>query len=424
MKKCLSCLIVFLALALLFCACGQSALEPTPTPEPTASPTPEPTPTPTPEPTPEPTPTPDAHQVFFQAESDAYLNPLFDDNFLTWCSFDAGSELSFRADEPVGGVYLVWNTFPSAWTLSADGVSVEAGTNGYLHEYVPLPVPSTEFTIHFPADTDMDLCDIYAVSEGILPDWVQLWLPPCETADILVVPTHADDEFIFFGGILPSYAAERGLEVQVLYMTSHYIGSERHRCHEKLNGLWIAGVRHYPVTNMVRDYLFDSYREAAGYYGPGAFTEFQVQQIRRFKPLVIVEHDENGEYGHAVHRFNAYSMEEAVVLAADPSYDPDSAALYGVWDTPKTYLHLYGEPDSRTSLNYETPLDFFGGKTAYEVALQGLNEHHSQLIWDFEVYSFDSPFDSHSFGLYRSLVGPDIEKNDLMENISISDWRG
>ena len=207
-------------------------------------------------------------------------------------------------------------------------------------------------------------------------------------------------------------------------MTSHYFGSERHRCHEKLNGLWVAGVTHYPVTNPQRDYLFNTYGEAAGYYGHESFVAFQVRQIRRFKPLVIVEHDEDGEYGHYVHMFNAYSMEKAVSLAADPDYDPESAELYGVWDTPKTYLHLYGDKEERTVLNYETPLEAFGGLTAYEVAQRALLEHHSQLIWDFEVYSFDSRYDSHSFGLYRSLVGPDEEKNDLMEHIDPAQWRG
>lgn len=40
--------------------------------------------------------------------------------------------------------------------------------------------------------------------------------------------------------------------------------------------------------------------------------------------------------------FTALSMEKAVELAADASYQPRSAEKYGVWDTPKTYLHLYG----------------------------------------------------------------------------------
>ena len=34
----------------------------------------------------------------------------------------------------------------------------------------------------------------------------------------------------------------------------------------------------------------------------------------------------------------------------------------------------------------------------------------------YEVYT-DGPYDSQVFGLYRSLVGEDLEHNDLFENI-------
>ena len=105
-------------------------------------------------------------------------------------------------------------------------------------------------------------------------------------------------------------------------------------------------------------------------------------------------------------------------LAADAGYEPESAGRWGLWDTPKTYLHLYGPEEERTVLDYETPLAAFGGKTAFEVAREAYALHKSQQKLHFRVYGFDSGFDSHSFGLYRSLVGPDAERNDLMENIT------
>ena len=83
---------------------------------------------------------------------------------------------------------------------------------------------------------------------------------------------------------------------------------------------------------------------------------------------------------------------------------------------PKVYLHLYG--DAPTILDYETPLEAFGGRTAYEIALDAYAEHLSQQHWTFTVYSFDSPMDSHRFGLYRSTVGEDEARNDLMEHLS------
>ena len=68
-------------------------------------------------------------------------------------------------------------------------------------------------------------------------------------------------------------------------------------------------------------------------------------------------------------------------------------------------------------LDYETPLEAFGGRTAYEVAAAAYAEHLSQQIWTFHVYSFGEQGDSHRFGLVRSLVGEDEAKNDLMEHI-------
>ena len=426
MRKSLCLLLILTALLLAACGLAPAAPEPAPTPTatptPTLTPTPTPAPTPTPNPTPTPTPTPPAHQIVLHTEIED-AEQLFDDDFLTDLYFGAGAELHFTADEPIGGIYLVWNSYPKPYELVAGEQSIAAGMKGFLHEYIAFPTPAEDFTIRLPIrDGAASLCDVYALSEGILPDWVQLWQPPCETADVLVFPTHADDEFIFFGGVLPIYAAERGLDVQVVYMTSHYY-TERNRCHEQLNGLWTAGVRHVPVINPVHDYRFGEYWEAADYYGEDDFVRFQVRQIRRFRPLVIVTHAESGEYGHTTHQLNAYSMINASILAAKETYDPRSAAEYGAWDTPKTYLHLYGEADTRTTLDYETPLEAFGGQTAYEIAVKALNEHESQLHWDFEVYSYDSPYDSHSFGLYRSLVGEDVEKNDLMENVSIEEWR-
>ena len=124
---------------------------------------------------------------------------------------------------------------------------------------------------------------------------------------------------------------------------------------------------------------------------------------------------------HGAHALNAHTLLEAVPAAADPSQYAASAQRYGVWDVPKLYLHLYGEDP--TMLNYETPLEAFGGQTAMEVALAAYAEHLSQQVWTFTVYDYDSPVDSHRFGLARSLVGADEAKDDLMEHIDPGDWR-
>ena len=424
-KRSLGRLVSLLLAALLLSACGapggvQAAPEPVTaeTPAPTAAP--EPTPEPTP--TPAPTPTPPAEQLpLVTLEGRPGMGDLLDGDYLSYLRCQAGEELRFAAEAPVAGIYLVWYEFPQPYELRCGDAVLTGGESGFLHEFIRFPAPSESFSLCMPEESGLTLCDIYAFSEGLLPDWVQCWEPPCETADLLLFSTHADDEYIFFGGIIPD-AVDKGLAVQLVYMTSHYEGSERHRCHEKLNGLWTAGVRHYPVTNPVRDYIFETMGSAAGYYGEDAFIDFQVEQLRRFRPLVVVSHDEEGEYGHPVHQLTAHCLKIAVEEADDPARDPASAERYGLWDTPKLYLHLYG--DEPTILDHETPLASFGGRSAREVALEAYAQHLSQQVWQFTVYDFDSPYDSHRFGLVRSLVGEDEAKNDLMEHIDPAAWRG
>ena len=36
------------------------------------------------------------------------------------------------------------------------------------------------------------------LSAGELPDFVQIWNPPCEKADMMIITTHSDDEQLFF----------------------------------------------------------------------------------------------------------------------------------------------------------------------------------------------------------------------------------
>lgn len=328
------------------------------------------------------------------------------------------SVITIKADQLIAGLYIKWHDYTSPYEVVTNlGDLVQCGTNGFLHEYVSIPRTTNELTLVLHEKTELN--DIFAFTEGVLPDWVQVWEPPCKEADLLVIPTHADDEYIFFGGVIPTYV-NRGYKVQVVYMVTHYVW-ERHRLHEQLDGLWEAGVRNYPVIGSVSDDIATRDIGAARMFYDGVFEPFQVEQIRRFKPKVIVGHDENGEYGHGAHQLNAEALKQAVLDANDEAKFTESAEKYGVWNTPKLYLHLYGSKEDRTVIGYEAPLANFNNRSALEVAEDAFAWHYSQQEWEFGVYSYDSIYDSHSFGLYRSTVGPDIYKNDLFENIDV-DW--
>ena len=309
--------------------------------------------------------------------------------------------------------------------LSSGGVTQTCGTNAFLHEYVKIENPSAEIELTMP-ETRTVVAEIYAYSVGYPPAEVQDWQPSDEPADILVFSTHADDELLFMGGLIPYYAAVRGLRVQVVYMTTNYAPANRSlyylnyrfRPHEALNGLWTVGDRVYPVTNMVPDKSCEYLWEAERLYGKDRFAEFQTEMIRRFKPLVVVTQAEDGEYGHGTHILTALSVEEAVVAAADPERFPESAEKYGVWDTPKTYLHNYDDPDDDyTWLSYEKISPALGWRTPFQAAQAAYRMHLTQQHWGFYVYGFGHPYDSHRFGLYRSLVGADEKHNDLLEHV-------
>ena len=78
------------------------------------------------------------------------------------------------------------------------------------------------------------------------------------------------------------------------------------------------------------------------------------------------------------------------------------------------FIHLY--PENSIVLDVDTPLDSFGGKSAYEVAQEAFARHKSQQQW-FSVEK-SGPYDCRLFGLYSSQVGPDSRGGDLFENIT------
>lgn len=314
------------------------------------------------------------------------------------------------AERKIGSLYLEWSHVPETWSFTADGVPVTVEKDGYLHQYVTLPTPANEIII----EIDSALCDVYAFEQGSsIPDWVQIWQPTLEYCDLLLLPTHADDEHVFFGGMMPYYAAEKEYKVQVVYLTNHW--AQVQRPHELLNGLWHAGIRNYPVIGPFADRWSDTVAEAEETMSRYDAAAFLTEQLRRFRPSVVIGHDLAGEYAHAQHIINARALTDAVVAATDSSIFPESAQIYGTWDTPKLYLHLYEK--NPIVMDWNVALESYGGKTAMDVAREAFALHESQQGF-FYVYGEGDDWDSRKFGLYRSTVGPDTVGGDVFENIT------
>lgn len=137
---------------------------------------------------------------------------LLDADYTTYVTLSGGDQLKISSEEAFSSIYIIWNKIPGEWTLSAAGASYTLGQYGYLHEFVDLREQTgtavNEATVSIPKD--IAVCDIYAFTEGNLPDWVQVWQPPCQQADLMLFSTHSDDEQLFlreFCLIMPAKSA-------------------------------------------------------------------------------------------------------------------------------------------------------------------------------------------------------------------------
>ncbi len=358
---------------------------------------------------------------------------LFDHEMYLWEPSNGAGYLTFSSEEGIGSLYIMFAKLPGEYIVKDEdsGKEVTCGQDGFLHEFVDLVAlfgtAPKSVTLSFKRSTSIH--EIYVFTEGEVPSFVQKWKKPLEKADIVLFSTHADDEHLFFAGILPYYGEELGYDIQVVYFTGHHNYKPEERNMEALNGLWNVGIEHYPVFGPFEDFLVKYYAESAyvmyqNQYGRSKkeMLEFVVEQIRRFQPIVAIGHDPKGEYGHATHMVYSELLSEAVQISMDAEQFPKSAEEYGVWDVPKTYLHSLQSQE--IILDWDKPLESFDGMTAFQVSIRKGFASHVKQVKDFEWYykgysnAKDLPFFGPcNFGLYRSTVGEDVLKNDFFENV-------
>lgn len=346
--------------------------------------------------------------------------PIDDGSYYTTTWFDEGAQITISANEAIDGVYIKWESIPNPWTLKAGDTSISAGQYGFLHEYVKAGKGTNSVTIQIPSG-GAEIAEVYAYSEGTLPDYVQQWEPPYERADLLVFTAHSDDEVLYMGPSIVNLTHNNTARVQVAYMSDQYL-TEPFRNHELLDGLWEMGVSHYPQLGRFWDLYSESLEEAQEHNDIEEVKAFVVETIRRFKPQIVVTHDLNGEYGHGMHRMIAKAVADTADLTGDASQYADSAQKYGAWDVPKTYLHLYWE--NQIVLPTREALSDFGGRTVLQVCKDAFEKHGSQqgpTFWVDDGYDDDGnrndyQYSCAEYGLYRTTVGTDTGSS-MLENL-------
>lgn len=336
-------------------------------------------------------------------------------------------------EKRIGSLYLIfqYEYGPYEVVNNDTGEVAIVGQEQFLHQFLDMEELFGSYpesvTVRF-GEGPVSIPDLQVFTPGRVPDYVQKWQPAKENeTDLILFSTHADDEHLFFAGILPHYGVELGYETLVVYLTDHR-NYTTVRVHEILNGLWAIGIDTYPVIGHFSDFEKDSLWRTYNWFAAlGQSKEellgFVVEQVRRYKPKVVVAHDFLGEYGHGQHMVYADLVATSLEVANDPEQYPELAEKYGVWDIPKAYFHMYKE--NEIILDWDQPLESFGGETAYRVSIyRGFRQHisqHDYFQWYYMPYpeakliTWNSPC---RYGLYRSTVGPDVEKNDFFENLT------
>lgn len=313
--------------------------------------------------------------------------------------------IDFPADKPAQGIYMEWASESSVYTLSqydAQGALLDRVAHNdrfpALNAYYPVAQGAAYAVIAMP--DSIGICDIYVYGQGELPGTLQVWNAPYDDADIMLIVAHQDDEELWFGGLIPYYDVVLGKNLSVVYMTN----CSRYRKGEALQGLWNMGIRNYPVFLNYQDGRVPGGRvQAVDAWGGELSVIARLNALYQDKkPEVIVTHDIAGEYGHIQHRATSWITEMA---ALEP----------GEHRVLKFYRHL-GEDDI-IYMDWETPYEELGGLTPIEVATIGMEAHWSQRGTYDMSWGAKDRYDNTKFSLIWSLVGPDQNKNDFLENI-------
>ncbi len=350
---------------------------------------------------------------------------LMDKKEDTYRTLNENDTITIKGEE-IYGLYIIYEKEASMGCVKNDTKSKPIGTQSFLHEYIDIQKTigiSNIVTLNY--SKKVNLAEIYVLEKEEIPPFVEKWNPPLDKTDMLLFSTHSDDEHLFFAGLIPTYI-DQGHTIQIVYMTCHE--KEPKRFHEALHGLYKSGIRNYPIIGKFPDEKSYTLEEAIKKLEKRNRTlnqllAFQTEMIRRFKPKVIVGHDELGEYGHGQHMLNTYSLKQVLDKTHDADFFPDSYKKYGGWEVPKTYFHSYTK--NKIILNFDLPLNHFDGKTAFNVSKESFEEHKSQIgkrfyNWIYKDYQKATEIEKYTpteWGLYKTTVGEDQLKNDLFENI-------
>ncbi|MBR3178642.1 MAG: PIG-L family deacetylase [Clostridia bacterium] len=344
-----------------------------------------------------------------------------DNKVKTYQIFQAGAQikLSWKDNVPAHYLCMQWYEFPESIALRLYDAGGEELFSGMLEKrpetVIVLPENARSAVIEA-VDREMKLSKLAVYGEGELPDPFHEWKDTPGKLDYLVIATHPDDDVLFLGSAVSIYGAERGYKGSIVYVTS----GTRQRVSEAENGAWALGLRYDPIFLWFPDIEPSaSTKKKSEFVYEDLLLSF-VRLYRQYKPPVVFAQDVNGEYGHWQHKLTSKASVEAFALAADPEYDPESLEQFGVWQVQKVYLHLYKE--NVLKLDANSPLEFFGGTDAWNVARIAYKKHESQQKYGFAVERNKGSYPFNLFGMIKGTVEAGSDAFDNIDETLLSSY--
>lgn len=295
--------------------------------------------------------------------------------------------------------------------------------------------------------------------------------PQPEKAALMVIHAHPDDEGIFFGGTLPYYTQVKKVPTVLINMTTGWLYSDGSQTSDSITReselrtvAWRYGLRNEPIFAFFQQTkssvtIDESWDRWANHITDGddiaegqqRASRYFAEQIRLYKPDVIVTHDFGGEYGHPDHRnlptaiaaaWDLAAGREATIPEMTETYYGNTVTVPGQtispdgiagtpWQVKKLYIHNYDQNQLFHDFWEDISVDDPGNGTPRQIANYAMQAYPSQ--GKPHVASVYAPlangnnawddYPSELWGLYATTVGPDTVADDFtIEGTTYSGW--
>ena len=351
------------------------------------------------------------------------LNMLDGDYYTYWaCGKNGYVEITAPAGERLHGLYVSWGKYITKWEIQAFDAAANAWqavyttADEFYNQYIPLTdgYEAVRLVNKTTDGHEMAVSELHALGAGEVPRWVQQWKNFEGKADLVLLVTDPGDEYLFFGGLLPTYIAQ-GKEIMVCEIVNTIAAYKS----QMLDGLWYCGLTNYPYMAYFRPNMASSMQAQYDAWSQVQFVRHVSRIVRMYKPDVLVTHAKNGENIDGGHKVCADAAVRSLTTAMDELYDVGYGyANWGNWRVLKLYLHQTG--DALTTLDYDLPLDFYGGKTARQIAQEAYSfqDYQKKSLKGRDITYGEGVSDGSAYGLVFSQVGEDTGSGDLFEHIA------